>query len=46
MPTLPLSMQIVGGPFEEAMVLRVGDAYQRLTAHHLNVPAIAATVAV
>jgi len=45
-PTLPLSMQIIGKPFDEATVLRVGDAYQRLTSHHLNVPAIAATVAV
>ena len=43
---LPTSMQIVGKPFDEAMVLRVGDAYQRLTSHHLNVPPIAAAVAV
>ncbi len=26
---LPLSMQIVGKPFDEATVLKVGDAYQR-----------------
>ncbi|MEI7926284.1 MAG: amidase [Chloroflexota bacterium] len=45
-PTLPLTMQIVGTAFAEPMVLRVGDAYQRLTTHHLNVPPIAANVAV
>ena len=44
--TLPMSMQIVGKPFDEAMVLRVGDAFQRMTSHHLNVPPIAASVAV
>ena len=44
--TLPLSMQIIGGPFEEATVLRAGDAYQRLTSHHTNVAPIAAAVAV
>lgn len=42
---LPLSMQIVGKPFAEAMVLRVGDAYQRLTDWHLQVPPIAAPLA-
>jgi aspartyl-tRNA(Asn)/glutamyl-tRNA(Gln) amidotransferase subunit A len=44
--TLPLSMQIVGKPFAEEMVLRVGDAYQGLTAHHMNIPPIAAQVLV
>ncbi|MEI7924735.1 MAG: amidase [Chloroflexota bacterium] len=44
--TLPMSMQIIGKPFAEATVLAVGDAYQRLTTHHLNVPPIAAGVAV
>ncbi len=43
---LPMSMQIVGKPWDEAMVLRVGDAFQQLTSHHLNVPPIAAAVAV
>ena len=32
---LPLSLQIVGKPFDEATVLRVGDAFQRLTDWHL-----------
>jgi aspartyl-tRNA(Asn)/glutamyl-tRNA(Gln) amidotransferase subunit A len=38
---LPLSMQIVGKPFDEAAVLRVGDAYQQLTDWHLQIPPIA-----
>jgi aspartyl-tRNA(Asn)/glutamyl-tRNA(Gln) amidotransferase subunit A len=44
--TLPLSMQIVGKPFAEDMVLRVGDAYQRHSDWHLRVPPIAAAVEV
>jgi aspartyl-tRNA(Asn)/glutamyl-tRNA(Gln) amidotransferase subunit A len=43
---LPLSMQIIGKPFAEAMCFKVGDAYQRLTDFHLQVPPIAANVAV
>jgi aspartyl-tRNA(Asn)/glutamyl-tRNA(Gln) amidotransferase subunit A len=35
-------MQIVGKPFDEATVLRVGDAYQQLTNWHVRVPPIAA----
>ncbi len=41
---LPLSMQVVGKPFDEATALRVGDAYQRLTDWHLRVPPIARLV--
>jgi aspartyl-tRNA(Asn)/glutamyl-tRNA(Gln) amidotransferase subunit A len=41
---LPLSMQVVGKPFDEATVLRVGDAYQQLTDWHLRVPPIATAV--
>jgi len=37
---LPLAMQIVGRPFDEATVLRVADAYQRLTQWHLRVPPV------
>ncbi len=33
---LPLSMQIVGKPFDEATVLRLGDAFQQLTDWHLQ----------
>src|SRR5919202_493881 len=35
---LPIGMQIVGKPFDEAMVLRVGDAYQQLTDWHTRTP--------
>ena len=38
---LPISLQIVGKPFDEGTVLRAGDAYQRRTDWHLRVPAIA-----
>ncbi|MCC6435264.1 MAG: amidase [Acidimicrobiales bacterium] len=39
---LPLGLQIAGRPFEDGLVLRAGDAFQRLTTHHLQVPALAA----
>jgi len=42
---LPMSMQIVGKPFAEATVFKAGDAYQRITDYHLQVPPIAAAVA-
>jgi aspartyl-tRNA(Asn)/glutamyl-tRNA(Gln) amidotransferase subunit A len=35
---LPLSLQLAGRPFEDAMVLRAGDAYQRLTDWHRQRP--------
>jgi aspartyl-tRNA(Asn)/glutamyl-tRNA(Gln) amidotransferase subunit A len=38
---LPIGLQIVGRPFDEATVLRVVDAYQRLTDWHTRRPAIA-----
>jgi aspartyl-tRNA(Asn)/glutamyl-tRNA(Gln) amidotransferase subunit A len=38
---LPLSLQIVGKPFQEAMVFQVADAFQRLTDWHRRVPPIA-----
>ena len=38
---LPIGMQIVGKPFEEATVLQVADAYQQLTDWHTRVPAAA-----
>jgi aspartyl-tRNA(Asn)/glutamyl-tRNA(Gln) amidotransferase subunit A len=37
---LPLSLQIGGKPFDEATVLRVGDAYQRSTEWHLRKPTL------
>jgi aspartyl-tRNA(Asn)/glutamyl-tRNA(Gln) amidotransferase subunit A len=42
---LPLSMQIVGKPFDEATVLRVGDAYQRTVDWQLRVPPLAQATA-
>jgi aspartyl-tRNA(Asn)/glutamyl-tRNA(Gln) amidotransferase subunit A len=38
---LPLGMQIVGRPFDEATVLRVADAYQRATDWHRRRPVLA-----
>ncbi len=35
---LPIGMQIVGLPFTEPTVFRVGDAYQRITDWHTRVP--------
>lgn len=35
---LPSGLQIVGGRFEDAMVLRVADAYQRVTDWHVQRP--------
>lgn len=37
---LPLSLQIAGRPFDEATVLRAGDAFQRATDWHLAKPAL------
>jgi aspartyl-tRNA(Asn)/glutamyl-tRNA(Gln) amidotransferase subunit A len=43
---LPLSLQIAGRPFEEAVVLRVGDAFQQVTDWHLQVaPLVSAVLA-
>jgi aspartyl-tRNA(Asn)/glutamyl-tRNA(Gln) amidotransferase subunit A len=44
-PTLPMGMQIIGKPFDEPMVLKVGEAYQRLTHWHTRTPFVAMTVA-
>jgi aspartyl-tRNA(Asn)/glutamyl-tRNA(Gln) amidotransferase subunit A len=38
---LPLAFQLVGRPFDEATVLRVGHAYQRATDWHAREPALA-----
>jgi aspartyl-tRNA(Asn)/glutamyl-tRNA(Gln) amidotransferase subunit A len=39
---LPIGLQIVGRPFDEATVLRVADAYQRVTDWHTRRPPLAA----
>ncbi|MGH7367815.1 MAG: amidase [Candidatus Rokuibacteriota bacterium] len=36
----PLGMQLVGRPFDEATLLRLGDAYERATAWHRRRPAL------
>ncbi|MCU1379076.1 MAG: Amidase, partial [Acidimicrobiales bacterium] len=42
---LPVSLQIVGRPYDEETVLAVGAAYQRLTDHHLIAPPLLTNVA-
>jgi aspartyl-tRNA(Asn)/glutamyl-tRNA(Gln) amidotransferase subunit A len=42
---LPLSLQLAARPFEEALLVRAGDAYQQATDWHLRVPPLAAGVA-
>jgi aspartyl-tRNA(Asn)/glutamyl-tRNA(Gln) amidotransferase subunit A len=37
---LPIGMQLIGRPFDEATVLRAADAYQRLTDWHTRRPVI------
>jgi aspartyl-tRNA(Asn)/glutamyl-tRNA(Gln) amidotransferase subunit A len=41
---LPLSMQIAGKPFDEATVLRVAHAYERVTRWHEHHPDVGTTV--
>ncbi|MBS0549148.1 MAG: Asp-tRNA(Asn)/Glu-tRNA(Gln) amidotransferase subunit GatA [Proteobacteria bacterium] len=36
---VPIGMQLVGRPFDEAMLYRIGHAYQGATDHHTRVPA-------
>ena len=38
---LPIGLQIVGRPFDEATVLRAADAYQRATDWHTRRPPLA-----
>jgi len=37
-PELPVGLQLLGRPLEDATVLRAADAYQRLTDHHTRRP--------
>jgi aspartyl-tRNA(Asn)/glutamyl-tRNA(Gln) amidotransferase subunit A len=43
---LPLSLQLAARPFEEAVALKAGDAYQSATDWHLRVPPIIADMLV
>jgi aspartyl-tRNA(Asn)/glutamyl-tRNA(Gln) amidotransferase subunit A len=38
---MPIGLQIIGKPFDEATVLRVADAFERNTEWHLKYPPIA-----
>jgi aspartyl-tRNA(Asn)/glutamyl-tRNA(Gln) amidotransferase subunit A len=38
---LPLGLQLIGRPFDEATVLRVADAWQRITDWHTRRPPLA-----
>jgi aspartyl-tRNA(Asn)/glutamyl-tRNA(Gln) amidotransferase subunit A len=38
---LPIGMQLIGGSFEEAKLLRIGAAFQRATDFHSRVPKLA-----
>lgn len=35
---LPVSLQVIGRPLDEALILRVGHAYQKATAWHREIP--------
>jgi aspartyl-tRNA(Asn)/glutamyl-tRNA(Gln) amidotransferase subunit A len=38
----PIGLQVIGKPFDDALVLSVGDAYQQKTDHHLQLPPLVA----
>ena len=40
---LPVGLQLLGKPLDEASILRVGDAFERATPHHRLAPPGAAS---
>jgi aspartyl-tRNA(Asn)/glutamyl-tRNA(Gln) amidotransferase subunit A len=42
---LPVGMQIIGKPLDEAGILRVADAFQRVTSYHTDTPRLSLGVA-
>lgn len=40
---LPIGLQVITAPFQDALALKIGDAYQRSTAFHLELPPLVAS---